>query len=56
MIEKSCMYFDGDDDCNKCVKHGIIYSCPYDCPDYIDFYLRRKKEQEITHGNAVHNS
>lgn len=45
MIEKSCMCFDGDDDCNKCVKHGIIYSCPVPCHDYLDFFGRNSQEK-----------
>lgn len=45
MIEKSCMCFDGDDDCNKCVKHGIIYSCPVPCPDYDDCFGNKQQDK-----------
>ena len=27
MINTSCPYYDGDEDCDKCVKHGFIFSC-----------------------------
>lgn len=24
-----------DEDCNKCIKHGIVFKCPSGCPDFI---------------------
>ena len=44
MIEKSCMNYDGDRDCNKCCKNGYIYDCPADCPDYVDFFGHKKTD------------
>lgn len=38
MIDKSCLNFDGDEDCNKCAARGYIYSCPDPCPDYLGFF------------------
>ena len=34
-IKKWCSYSDGDEDCNKCGKHGYIFSCAgcEDCDD-----------------------
>ena len=34
-VKKWCSYYDGDEDCNKCGKHGYIYSCAgcEDCDD-----------------------
>ena len=37
MIDKSCLNYDGDEDCNKCCVHGYISSCPVPCPDYKGF-------------------
>lgn len=42
MVEVSCQNYDGDEDCQKCCKHGYIFSCPEDCPDYIDFFGHKK--------------
>lgn len=25
-----------DDDCNKCLVHGIMFGCPKGCPDFED--------------------
>jgi hypothetical protein len=27
MIHKGCQYYDGDEDCIKCAKHGYISTC-----------------------------
>lgn len=27
MINTSCSNWDGDEDCNKCTKHGYIFGC-----------------------------
>lgn len=34
-----------DDDCYKCVVHGILFGCPKDCPDFADARKRMTKEQ-----------
>ena len=45
MIDKSCLNYDGGEDCNKCCKRGYIFSCPSDCPDYKGFFPHDRKEQ-----------
>lgn len=30
----ACIHECGDEDCGKCMVHGIIMYCPCDCPDY----------------------
>lgn len=45
MVEQSCMNYDGDEDCYKCCKHGIIYFCPNPCPDYVDFFGQNSQEK-----------
>ena len=46
MIDKSCWNFVGDDDCNKCIIYGFIYSCPVDCECYEECFTKSGKEQE----------
>ena len=46
MIEKSCMNYDGDEDCNKCCKNGYIFDCPADCPDYEDIFGHKKGDSD----------
>lgn len=41
-----------DDDCNKCIKHGIVFRCPAGCPDFDDVrkYMTKRtieKREEI---------
>lgn len=36
MIDTTCQYYDGDEDCHKCVKNGFIFSCPANCPERFD--------------------
>lgn len=45
MIDKSCLRFDGDEDCNKCTVNGYIFSCPFPCPDYRGFF---NNQQAVT--------
>ena len=45
MIDKSCLNYDGDEDCNKCCVHGYIFSCPVPCPDYKGFFPDRKEQE-----------
>ena len=33
-----------DDDCYKCGKHGIVFGCPPDCPDFEDTRKRMTPE------------
>lgn len=47
MIDYSCIYECGDEDCNKCFKQGIIFCCPYDCPDYVDHFGRNHKGEKV---------
>ena len=46
MIDKSCLNYDGDEDCNKCCVHGYIFSCPVPCPDYNGFFSHDKQESK----------
>ena len=53
MIDKSCLNFDGDEDCNKCTKHGyLIYGCPYDCQDYRGFFDDKQAVKEENNGRT----
>lgn len=45
MVEQSCTNYCGDEDCYKCCKHGIIFSCPNPCHDYLDFFGRNSQEK-----------
>ena len=31
-----CKHDISDEDCYKCLKHGIVFKCPEDCPDFDD--------------------
>lgn len=33
-----------DDDCYKCIKHGIVFKCPKACPDFADVRADMSKE------------
>lgn len=33
-----------DDDCYKCIKHGIVFTCPKACPDFEDIRKEMSKE------------
>lgn len=44
MIEYGCIYNDSDEDCNKCVKHGYIFSCD-GCDDYVNFFGYTRKDE-----------
>lgn len=33
-----------DEDCYKCLIHGIQFSCPPDCPDFADVRARMSPE------------
>lgn len=37
-VYKHCIHYDGDEDCDKCCIHGIIFNCPSNCKDYLDCY------------------
>ena len=37
MIDSTCSYYDGDEDCHKCVKYGYIFGCPSDCTERRDY-------------------
>ena len=37
MIHCDCNHYEGDDDCNKCGKHGYIFGCD-GCEDYTNFF------------------
>ena len=41
-----CKYDVSDDDCQKCLKRGIISHCPEICPDFEDINERRDEEDE----------
>ena len=31
---RDCIYQCGDEECEKCLYHGIIFECPEDCEEY----------------------
>lgn len=33
-----CIYQCGDEECDKCYWHGIIFECPGDCKEYKSQY------------------
>ncbi len=39
-----CKYDVSDEDCYKCVKHGIVFKCPSGCPDFADVRADMSKE------------
>lgn len=39
-----CDYDVSDEDCYKCFKHGIIFRCPENCPDFEDARKRMSPE------------
>ena len=41
LCENDC----SDDDCYRCLKRGIIFGCPKDCPDFVD--ARSKMSPEM---------
>ena len=41
MINKNCIHYVGDEDCNKCAKHGLIASCG-NCTDCDDGSVKEK--------------
>ena len=41
-LNDECKHNISDDDCYKCFKHGIIYSCPVACEHFEDIELNRK--------------
>ena len=45
MIHMDCRNYDGDEDCNKCCKHGYIFGCE-GCDDYIDFFGHKHTSKE----------
>ena len=49
MIYDDCIHYCGDDDCNKCSKHGYIFSCD-GCDDYTDFYGKVYTREEDDNG------
>ena len=48
MWKLTCQYYAGDEDCDKCIKHGIIcgYNCEC-CEDYKDI-----SDQEVSDEQA----
>ena len=49
MIHTDCMNYDGDEDANKCCKHGYIFGCDPECEDYVNFFgydIHGKKKGE----------
>lgn len=34
-----------EDDCYKCIKHGITFKCPSNCPDFADVRADMTEEQ-----------
>lgn len=46
-VDKSCKYYDGDDDCAKCAKHGILIGGCAGCEEYKedDYWDEATKER-----------
>ena len=39
MTSYGCVNYVGDEDCRKCMIHGILLTgCPWNCKDYEDMY------------------
>lgn len=46
-----CVHDCSDEDCNKCLIHGIMLNdCPWDCPDYEDICGRKGVMSEVVLG------
>ena len=39
-LDIPCKFDISDEDCRKCLKYGIIFHCPDDCPEYIQYMSR----------------
>ncbi len=39
-----CKHDVSDEDCYKCIKHGIVFKCPPRCPDFYDIRQDMSKE------------
>lgn len=39
-----CKHDISEDDCYKCIKHGIVFKCPKACPDFEDVRNEMSKE------------
>ena len=46
MIDRACRYYDGDEDCDKCVKYGYIFFCPSGCEEEEVEKDRKRRENE----------
>lgn len=44
-IKFDCQHNDSDEDCNKCCKHGIIWSCN-GCEDYKSMFVKEVERNE----------
>ena len=45
MLNNLCKHDISDEDCYKCIKHGIVFGCPTDCPDFDD--VRKDMSPEL---------
>ena len=44
MTSYGCVNYVGDEDCRKCMIHGILLTgCPYKCKDYEDMYGNKEE-------------
>ena len=44
MTSYGCVNYVGDEDCRKCMIHGILLTgCPYGCKDYEDMYGNKEE-------------
>gem|GEM_PF-5331564 len=41
-----CIYQCGDEECDKCFYHGIIFECPEDCKEYKSQYNPEALKEE----------
>ena len=40
-----CKHDVSDEDCYKCIKHGIVFRCPDGCPDFADVRADMTQDQ-----------
>lgn len=43
MLNQYCVHNVSDDDCNKCMKYGIIFVCPTACEYYEEYRMPKIK-------------
>ena len=46
-LNQFCIHDVSDEDCYKCMKYGIIWHCPSNCPEFEDWYSRKEEAAEV---------